>query len=326
LLFIQFFCFGHGAIESSTTPYFFRSLPAIEAEKSGEIFHANNFPYLSIPTSYSLKAPVLALMLGLCAGSYAQSVSTLIGARQAGMGYASSALADEWSLFNNIGGIGKIKQHSVGFAYEVTPNLIGSNRMAAAWNTTTRWFNASVGAFRFGDNIYSEQVLSTGIGNQFGITSLGAKVNYIQYRAEGFGTQSTVSVDFGGITELTKQLSIGAYITNLTQASLQTRDGDRLPTKLTLGLGITPSEKIFITTEIEKDLDYKPTWRTGLEYAIYKSVFARTGFQFNPSNLFFGLGYKKKNLKVDYAVRFNSLLGTTHQASAVYLISNKEKK
>jgi hypothetical protein len=273
-----------------------------------------------------LKTPVLALMLGLCATSNAQSVSTLVGARQAGMGYASSTSADEWSLFNNVGGIGKIKQHSVGFAYEAVPSLIGANRMAAVWNVSTRWLNAGLGAFRFGDAIYSEQVLSVGVGNQFGITSLGAKVNYIQYRSEGFGTNSTFSIDFGGITELTKQLSIGAYITNLTQASLPTRDGDRLPTKLTLGLGITPSEKIFITTEIEKDLDYKPTWRTGLEYSIYKSVFVRTGFQFNPSNAFFGLGYKKKNLKVDYAVRFTSLLGTTHQASAAYLISDKVKK
>ncbi len=274
-----------------------------------------------------MKAIVLALILSLCADiASAQSVSTLIGARQAGMGYASSATSDEWSLFNNIGGIGKIKQQSVGFAYEVTPALIGGNRMAAVWNATTRWFNTGISAFRFGDNIYSEQVLSAGIGNQFGITSLGAKINYIQYRAEGFGTQSALSVDFGGITELTEQLSIGAYITNLTQASLQTRDGDRLPTKLTLGLGVAPSEKIFIATEIEKDLDYKPTWRTGLEYVIHKSVFARTGFQFNPSNTFFGLGYKKKNLKVDYAVRFNSLLGTSHQASAAYLISTKVKK
>jgi hypothetical protein len=274
-----------------------------------------------------LKAFVLALILGLCGIiASAQSVSTLMGARQAGMGYASSASADEWSLFNNVGGIGKIKQQSVGFAYEVTPALVGGNRMAVVWNATTQWFNTGLGAFRFGDNIYSEQILSAGIGNQFGITSLGAKVNYIQYRAEGFGTQSAMSVDFGGLTELTKQLSIGAYITNLTQASLPTRDGDRLPTKLTLGIGIHPSEKIFITTEIEKDLDYKSTWRTGLEYTIYKSVFARTGFQFNPSNAFFGLGYKKKNLKVDYAVRFNSLLGTTHQASAIYLITTKEKR
>lgn len=260
-------------------------------------------------------------MLGLCAFSYAQSVSTLIGARQAGMGYASSTSTDEWGLFNNVGGIGKINQQSVCFSYEAVPSLVGANRMAAVWNATTKWFNTGLGAFRFGDAIYSEQVLSVGIGNQFGITSLGAKVNYIQYRAEGFSTQSTMSLDFGGITELTKELSIGAYITNLTQASLPTRDGERLPTKLTLGIGITPSEKIFISTEIEKDLDYKPTFRTGLEYSIYKSVFARTGFQFNPSSASFGLGYKKKNLKVDYAVRFNSLIGTVHQASAVYFIS-----
>jgi hypothetical protein len=274
-----------------------------------------------------LKALVLAFSLGLCAGySFAQSVSTLIGARQAGMGYASSATVDEWSLFNNIGGLGKATQKSVGFAYEAVPSLIGANRMAAVFNVPTKWSNVGFGIFRFGDNIYSEQLLSLGIGNQLGITSLGAKINYIQYRAEGFGTHSTFSIDFGGITELTKQLSIGAYITNLTQSSLQTQDGDRLPSRLVLGLGIKPSEKVFITTEIEKDLDYKPTWRTGLEYSVYKSLFFRTGYNFNPQAGFFGLGFKKKNLKIDYAIRFNQLAGTAHQASAIYLIPSKNKK
>jgi hypothetical protein len=255
----------------------------------------------------------------------AQSVSTLIGARQAGMGYASSSTTDEWSLFNNVGGLGKMNQKSVAFAYEAIPTLIGANRMATVFNTNLKWGCLSIGAFRFGDDLYSEQLLSIGFGNQFGITSLGAKVNYIQYRT-GFGTRGTLSIDFGGITQFTKQLSIGAYITNLTQSSLQTKEDERLPTKLIFGIGFKPSEKIFISTEIEKDLDYKPTWRTGLEYSIYKSLFLRTGYNLNPNAAFFGLGYQKGKLKIDYAVRINTLVGTAHQASAIYLISTNAKK
>ena len=271
-------------------------------------------------------SPLLLFLLCITQLVNAQSASTLIGAKQAGMGYASSALSDEWVVFNNIGGLGNVESQSAAFAYEITPSLEGGNRIAAVFNSPLNWGTVGFGAFRFGDEIYSEHVLSAGVGNHFGITSLGAKVNYIQYRATGFGTRSAFSFDFGGITQLTPELSIGAYITNLTQSSLSTSDGNRLPTKLTVGLGIRPSEKVFITTEIEKDLDYKPTWRTGLEYVILKSLFFRTGYNFNPQSAFFGLGTKKKNLKIDYAIRFNQPLGAIHQASASYRISSKEKR
>ena len=249
-----------------------------------------------------------------------------MGARQAGMGYASSTPKDEWALFSNVGALGKTQQLSTAFAYEAVPALVGANRMAAVLNVPLRWANAGLGMFRFGDAIYSEQIVSLGVGNQFGITSLGIKLNYIQYRAEGFGIQNAFSIDFGGITELTEQITIGAYINNVTQSSLQTRDGDNLPTRLVVGIGLKPSEKVFITTELEKDINYKPTWRTGLEYSVYKNLFFRTGYAVNPQAGFFGLGFCKNKLKIDYGIRFGQFSGAAHQASATYLIASKDAK
>ena len=212
-------------------------------------------------------------MLG---SSLAQSVSTLMGARQSAMGNASATTADHWSLYNNIGGLGKIIERSVAFSYEAVPSLIGANRMALVISLPSKWVNVAIGSFRFGDAIYSEQLLSAGFANTFGNTSLGAKINYVQYKADGFSTQRGVTIDFGGITQLTSQLKIGAYITNLTQSSLQNKEGDRLPTQLILGLGINPSEKVFISTELVKDVDHKPIWRTGIEYILYKKISFRT--------------------------------------------------
>ncbi len=257
----------------------------------------------------------------------AQSISTLMGARAAGMGYASSGLADEWALFNNVGGIGSQDFLSTAVAYEIRAQLTNANRMAFAFNSPIRWGVASLGAFRFGDDLYSEQIISAGFGNKFGIASLGAKVNYIQYRAEGFGTNHAFSLDFGGIAQLTDKLSIGAYITNLNQASMSNDyQSERLPTKLTAGLTFKPLENILITTELDKDLDYAATWRTGLEYSFKEKFFFRTGFNLKPQTGFFGIGMRKKNLHADYAIQFNSLTGASHQASACYRISRTEKK
>jgi hypothetical protein len=66
--------------------------------------------------------------------------------------------------------------------------------------------------------------------------------------------------------------------------------------------------------------------RTGLEYSVFKNLFFRTGYVLNPQAGFFGLGFHKNKLKIDYAIRFGQLSGAAHQASAIYLIPKKNKK
>jgi hypothetical protein len=257
---------------------------------------------------------------------FAQSTSTQMGARSFGMGNASSVIADEWSLFNNIGGIGKINQANAGFAYEIRPALTGANRLAATITAPTKIASLGLGVFRFGDDLYNEHIVSLGVGNTIGNTSLGTKLNYIQYRAESFGTTTASSIDVGGITQLTPQISLGAYITNITRSKLNRVDGERLPTKMVAGLAFKPSQEILIATEIEKDLDYQVTWKTGMEYTVYKKFFIRTGFNLNPNAAFFGLGGQRKKLKFDYAVRLSQLVGIAHQMSAIYFLSAPIKK
>jgi hypothetical protein len=189
--------------------------------------------------------------------------------------------------------------------------------MGAVFNRPFKWGTPSVGLFRFGDDLYNEQVLSVGFGNELGIASLGGKVNLIQYSAEGFGVSSALTIDIGGITELSEKLSIGAYITNLTQSRIG-EDQEQLPTRLTAGLSYNPEKNVSITTEVT-------TWRTGLEYSFHQKVFFRTGFSLNPDAGFFGVGISKKKVRFDYAIQLNKLTGASHQASASYWLSQKGK-
>ena len=271
-----------------------------------------------------MKRCILYGLIGSCLFVQAQSVSTRMGARAAGMGYASAVLADEMALFNNPGAITKVPKASTYFAYEVSPALPGANRTSAGFSIPTRFGVGGLGLFRFGDNLYSEQIISGGFSNKLGIASLGAKVNYIQYRSESFGTKSAVAIDFGGLVQITSQISVGAYIVNLTQSKI-TSD-EYLPVKLVAGFGFKPSEQFFFSTEIEKDIDIKATWRSGVEYTIHKKVFVRTGFNLKPTAAFFGLGAQAKRLKVDYAIKLATTLGTTHQASAIFQFEKISKK
>ena len=242
-----------------------------------------------------------------------------------GMGNIQSIQRDEWSVFNNVGGLGKVKQKVIVSAFEARPAVAGANRMGAGIILPFSFGTTGIAIHQFGDDLYRESIASAGFGNQFGNTALGVRITYIQYRATGFENHSAVSVDFGGITEITPKIQVGAFITNVTQSTLRNTDHELLPTKLHLGIAFRPDEKILLATELEKDIDFDPTLKMGLDYCIYKKISLRTGYHLSPASLFFGTGYERKNMKIDYALVLPNQIGTSHQVSVSYSIAGKSK-
>lgn len=232
------------------------------------------------------------------------------------MGYASAALFDVWGTFNNPAGQSKLQSTAFGFTYDYHPMPSGANRTAFVAAVPVPIGVITGGIYRFGDELYNEQLISAGFASKFGLASLGAQINYVQYSATGFGTKGVVSVNLGGIAQLTPHLLVGAYVINLNQPEISAEE--KLPTKLVAGLGIKPIEKVFIGIEVEKDLDFDPSWKMGLEYAFHKKFIARTGYNLRPNIGFFGLGFKTKKFLIDYAIQYNVQLGLSHQATIGY--------
>ncbi len=268
-----------------------------------------------------IKLSVIGLLIYFIA--QAQSASTILGARANGIGNGSSCLKDEWSIFNNVGGLAQVKESTVGVTCDARPQLKGSNRMGLVYANPLKFGVVGIGLFHFGDQLYNEQIASLAFGNTFGITSLGAKVSCIQYSAEGFGIKRVASVTVGALTQLTPQLCIGVYAVNITQPKISDSENERLPALFIGGVGFTPSEKILITSEIEKNLLYKPKWKTGLEYQAHKKIFFRAGFNVNPDAIFLGLGFHPKKFKLDYAYSYQPNAGGNHQASVSYKFASR---
>jgi hypothetical protein len=265
------------------------------------------------------------VVVSITASVTAQSTFTQMGARAFGLGRTSSCLNDEWSMLNNIGALAKTEQPLAAFSQEITPSVLSFNRTAATFVVPLSYGVTGLSLFRFGDDLYSEQIISLGFANTFGITSIGVKLNYIQYRADRFGRKGLLGLSAGGITQLSKKISVGVYITNINQPKISQTDEERLPTTITSGLGVNVSENVFITTELELDLGYDPIWKTGMEYSFNKKFLARTGCNLNPDAFFVGCGFVSSRLKLDYAFQYNVTLGNSHQASIAYLFKKKSK-
>lgn len=274
-----------------------------------------------------IKALPLAVILTSCHYFlFGQSSSTLIGARASGIGYTSSCLGDEWSVFNNIGGLASVNSPVVAFAGDVQPSFAPFSRVAVVAAVPLKTGVTGLGMFRFGDDLYNEQIVSAGYASTFGLASLGLKINYIQYNVTGFGRKGLFTVSLGGIAALTTRLSIGAHIINVNQPALAPEFDERLPTILIAGLLFRPSANTLITTELEKDLDFGLTWKAGIEYQAYKKFAFRTGFNLYPASGFLGFGMKSTHVVLDYTFQYRPLPGSRHQAGIGYKFGKREKK
>jgi hypothetical protein len=245
-----------------------------------------------------------------------QSASTGVGAGTMGLGNATSAMPDAFTLFHNPAGLGLLQRTSIAATSDRRPALPGTNRAASAVTLHGKWGTLSLGAFRFGDNIYSEQLLSIGYGHKLGLAALGGRADWIQYRAEGFDPFMTIGVTLGTMAQLTPQLTVGAYATNINRPRFP--DGQSLPVRMAAGFAWRSGEKTTFVGDLIKELRYEPTIRGGMELTPVKKLTFRTGFNLFPGAIYGGLSLCAWKITFDYALSYNYELLSSHQMSIVF--------
>ncbi|WP_425392267.1 hypothetical protein [Ekhidna sp.] len=249
---------------------------------------------------------------------FGQTSSFNLGGRSAGMAGASLTLGDEFSLFNNIGGLGRYDKHAAFAAYQNRYGVKEFQVIGAGAVYAGGIGNAGVGFFKFGDDLYSEQRIHLAFGNKIQMVSLGVGIDLLQYNIATVGTNRSLAIQFGGIAEISSQLRFGAHIFNLNQAEINNETGEKAPTVMKAGMSYQPSEELMLNIEVEKDLEFDEVFKAGLEYRIIEDVFVRTGISTEPFLGAFGVGFHPKNLKFDYGFSNDSRLGSIHELSVSY--------
>ncbi|GAB4250359.1 MAG: hypothetical protein Tsb0034_29600 [Ekhidna sp.] len=236
------------------------------------------------------------------------------------MAGASLTLGDEFSLFNNVGAMGRASSHAAFAGYQNRYGIPEFQVVGGGLLYNHRIGNVGVGYFKFGDDVFSQQRVHLAVGHKLQMVSLGLGVDLVQYHVESVGTQHALAIQFGGVAEITPQLFFGAHIFNLNQATLMSETNEKLPTVMKGGLSYRPSSELMINLEVEKDLDFKEVIKVGLEYQVVKNVFFRTGISTEPFIGSFGIGFHPKDLKFDYSFSNDSRLGNIHELSVSYAI------
>jgi hypothetical protein len=76
-----------------------------------------------------------------------------------------------------------------------------------------------------------------------------------------------------------------------------------------------------LTLETEKRLQAPLRVRGGVEVALKKKIFVRTGFSLQPLTLTVGIGIRTTRVRLDFASTYLSAFSLFHQASVAYRLS-----
>lgn len=244
-----------------------------------------------------------------------------VGARSAAMGYASVAVPDGYSLWNNPSGlsfagtpmavwsvhvpfgISKLSSKSLGLIVPVDQTILASGLTYFGYSSYHEWEGSLVLARK----------LAPG-------WSLGVRMGVCKkFIAQGDIIPLLLVGSSGVMGNITDRLRLGLYAYNITRASKNTSYEQRIPSILCFGLSHQVSSEFLIITEVSKDLEMLPQWKFGAEYSVADKVFLRGGFSLGSVRQFsFGFGYQWNNFFFDVAFAYHQLLGATPDISMVW--------
>ena len=241
-----------------------------------------------------------------------------IGPVSMSLGGVSSPLSNSWSIFNNPGGLASHSKFDAVFGYQTIFDFAPFNTVSAGINYNAEFGTTSLGFYRFGDNLFNSTMASLGFGRKIGIISLGAKVNYLQYNIDGFGSKGLAVFEMGAIGEITPKFNFGMHVYNFTQSVISEDTGEKVPVLVRLSAHYKLTPQVNIYAEGEKDIDEAADLRLGLAYRVIKELELRTGFSTETNRMTFGAGIDISRFTVDYAIKANETISATHNFGLTY--------
>jgi hypothetical protein len=245
-----------------------------------------------------------------------------VGARSAAVANASVTYSDIWSTYHNQAGLAFVKNVEIGAYYEnrFLVKELGLRSAAIAVPV------GKLGAFGlnttfFGYATYNEKKAGLSYAKKFGDKiAAGIQLDYLNtfFNDEFYGSRTSFTTEAGLIAEPIANLKIGAHIFNPTKEKIAEYGDEHIPVIMRLGASYKFSEKVLLSSEVEKDVDFDNVFKTGLEYHPVEALYIRVGIASNPTLSCFGFGFRLKQFIVDMSTQYHQVLGFSPQFSLGY--------
>ena len=240
------------------------------------------------------------------------------GPRLTALGSSGVALQDFWSVKKNQAGLSGISKVVAAVNYEqlfVDQDISFQSALfifPALKNVFALSFN------RYGFIAYNEQQVSLACSRKWGDVSVGLGFNYHQLKIQNYGSSDAVSVEIGFQYQLNERFTLGAHIANPSGSGFNNEVSALVPVVIDFGTAWKFSDKVLLTSEIQKTLNSTISFKLGTEYTIVEWLAARGGVSSNPLRQYFGFGISHQKFRFDAATYTQYYLGFVPQVGLSY--------
>jgi hypothetical protein len=241
------------------------------------------------------------------------------GPRITAMGGAGVALQDVWAMQKNQAGIALVPKPVVSLAYENRFLMKEISTKSAVFAIPVGKYVVGASFQAYGVSAYKETQSGLSLARAFSPKLLTAvTVNYHQLQINNYGSTKAFSVQVGLQYQALKNLWLGAHIANPNSSKYGESTDLIIPAHIQFGGSYTFSDKLIISTELEKILDSQADFKTGIEYKVIKAFALRGGVSMNPFKQYAGFGIALENLLFDFGISSHPILGYSPQISLGY--------
>jgi hypothetical protein len=244
-----------------------------------------------------------------------------IGSRQAGMGRASVALTDFWNIQNNQAGIALTDKISCGIYYENRFLINELSMKSAAVVVPTKIGVLGATFNHFGYSLYNDIKVGLVYARSFGpYFRIGVQLDYLKTTlGENYGSRSNVTFELGIQSDITENITIGAFVYNPVRVKMAEYDNEKVPAIFRFGISWKITESLLTTLEAEKNTAINPIiLRGGIEYRIKEKFFIRGGFSTMQEIFSMGFGMQIKFIRFDISAIMHQSLGFSPQSNLVF--------
>ncbi len=248
------------------------------------------------------------------------------GAKQIAL--ANSDIAtnnDVFGLFNNPAGLSYSSKNELGVFYSPAP--FGLSELASGFSGYKHSFQfgtLAAGYMTYGFELYRENMVSVAYSNFIEEKlAVGLTANYHTISIERYGDDNSISFNIGGIASIQHNLRLGFLFENITRSSFG-EDDNQIPVVYNAGLSYDINPEITLNAAVEKELDFDPSVKFGLEYKIIEYFELRFGYKNKPDSFAAGIGINYSIFNLDYAFFTHQDLGLTHQAGIIFSFDSNE--
>lgn len=242
------------------------------------------------------------------------------GARQAGMGRTSVSITDFWSVQNNQAGIALLDRIGVGLYYQNQFQLSQLSQKAIAVVVPSKIGVLGLTFTHFGYELYNDIKIGLAYARSFSpYFRIGLQLDYLRTSlGENYGSKSNVTFELGVQSNLTNNITIGAWVFNPIQVKLADYADEYIPVIFKLGMGWNIDNGLLVNIEAEKNTAFQAILlRAGVEYALKEKFFFRGGLSTAQEIFSMGFGMQFKILRIDLSAIMHNTLGFSSQGSLI---------